>query len=207
MNIIRKDASTACQVNNDGEHQGQYDLISNAQWMTLAHNIASDLRNWNLGRGPVGTGTLNRGNSNSTSVLAAGRDDMAYIGLPRAQLNDWIHKRTHTLSNDEVIWDMAGNVWEWVLDKLITKRHQGNEYTSQYFPNGSPFRNLYAPLGNYNSTQNTGRFYMWNSGAALRGGGWDDDTDAGVFATFLLDSPTGTSERVGFRCTFVPVQY
>ena len=25
-------------------------------------------------------------------------------------------RRTHTLSNGEVIWDVAGNAWEWVKD-------------------------------------------------------------------------------------------
>ena len=28
-------------------------------------------------------------------------------------------KRTHHLSNGEVIWDVAGNVWEWVIDDNV----------------------------------------------------------------------------------------
>jgi hypothetical protein len=31
---------------------------------------------------------------------------------------DFDQKRTHTLSNDEIIWDFSGNVYEWVKDDL-----------------------------------------------------------------------------------------
>ena len=76
-------------------------LLSNDQWMTIATNIANQASNWS--GSSVGSGALNRGHSDGSSALAATGSHGAWS----------TNHRTHTLSNGEVIWDMAGNVWEW----------------------------------------------------------------------------------------------
>lgn len=42
------------------------------------------------------------------------------------------------------------------------------------------------------------------AGAVLRGGNWNNDVNAGVFASNLNNAPTNTNTNIGFRCVFVP---
>lgn len=74
-------------------------LITEAQWMTIATNVLSVGSNWS--GGSVGSGTFPRGNSN-TSAVYDGSNSLSGV-----------NKRTLTLTTGEVIWDLAGNTWEW----------------------------------------------------------------------------------------------
>ena len=196
VNINRTSAANACAAIGEGYH-----LITNAEWMTIARDIEADPANWNRGAGPVGTGTLSRGNSNSGAASVTGEDLNPYLGTGITN-DDWTHKRTHTLSTDEVIWDMAGNVWQWVSDDLVTGQDRWQEFSDQTkFPMQSQNRILYAPSGPYNSAQNIGKIYMFNGGAVLRGGAWSNDTSAGVFAASLDLSASYSHGLVGFRCS------
>jgi len=42
----------------------------------------------------------------------------------------------------------------------------------------------------------------WPSGAVLRGGNWNNDTNAGVFAANLNNASTNTDTNIGFRCAY-----
>ncbi len=197
VNINREAAKAACAANGAGYH-----LITNAEWMTIARDIEATPANWSAGA--VGAGQLSRGNSNSNAAAASGADENPYLGTNHS---DWTHKRTHTLSNEEVIWDMAGNVWKWVSDNLRTE--QGSDWWQEYndashFSEGSQNKLLFAPLGSYSSAQNVGTIYMSNGGTAMRGGTWNKDTDAGVFAAHLSSRASDWSDRVGFRCAYTP---
>ena len=45
-----------------------------------------------------------------------------------------------------------------------------------------------------------------SAGAVIRGGNWNSDLNAGVFAANLNNAPsnTNTNTNIGFRCVFVP---
>ncbi len=201
VNINRTHAIAACAANGPGYH-----LITNSEWMTIARNIEATPENWSGGR--IGEGVLPRGNSNSDEAeeaVAPGRDDNSNLGT---NYYDWTHKRTHTLSNGEVIWDIAGNVWEWVSDDLRTEQDGDgwHEYNNAaHFSEGSQNQLFFAPLGSYSSTKNVGKIYMSNpGGATLRGGYWDDDAYAGVFAVRLFHSASDSGTAIGFRCAYTP---
>ncbi len=190
VNINRSSAEAACRAIGAGYH-----LMTNSEWMTIARDIEANPKNWNNGSGPVGEGTLSRGNSNSHNAAATGPDNQPNIGI---QQSDWLHRRTHVLSNGEVIWDMAGNVWQWVSDNLKTTKGSWEEYSG--FPAGNSLKSTYGPNGNFNSKQGTGKVYMDDGGAVVRGGDWSRDSLAGVFAASLDSSASNWFTGLGFRC-------
>ncbi len=90
-------AKTYCQ--SIGGH-----LLTNDEWMTIARNaelVSSNWKNNTVGSAEP-TGGLFRGNSNSS------------LAMDGANPLSGTNTRTWTLSNGQVIWDIAGNVWEHV---------------------------------------------------------------------------------------------
>lgn len=89
-------------------------LITEAEWMTLAQNVLNQGINWSSG--VVGTGYIYRGhrdNSPATALAADDNDNNGYANTGDNSVSGNDQKRTLKLSNDEVIWDMSGNVSEW----------------------------------------------------------------------------------------------
>ena len=116
-------------INRCTEMGGEYDLINNNEWQTLARNIEQEDSNWSQGHETLGS--LSQGHSfqgkhyhdKDNSLPASGDDNEPCKGLlPVSQsepcdASHWrLDKRTHTLLSGEVIWDMAGNVWEWMKE-------------------------------------------------------------------------------------------
>ncbi len=175
-------------------------LITNAEWMAIARDIESVSSNW--------SGTiLNRGNSDSSAAMN-GTNPLSGI-----------NKRTHTLSNGQVIWDFAGNVWEWVDETKTTAElpsyaETWREFNSITYNTYVPYTEI-GPGGTYTtpSSNGLGRIYTDNNAswsnntpydnnihAFLRGGYWDNGAIAGVFALNLFHSPTSLNTTLGFRC-------
>jgi prepilin-type N-terminal cleavage/methylation domain-containing protein len=121
-------------------------LITNAEWMTIARNIEGQLSNWTTGTAAsnaIGTGGLYRGHSdfNPATALAAGADNDGYIGTNDSGFS--IQRRTHTLSNGEIIWDLSGNVLEWT-NNTIMGRDVPKPRRSQGIPSWVTFDYIYS---------------------------------------------------------------
>ncbi len=164
--ISQTTAKAACE--SIGAH-----LITNEEWMTLARNIEKVPSNWS--GSAVGTGYLSRGNSSSASAKD-GFDELTGAT-----------KRTYILSNGQVVWDLSGNVYDWI-DKNINVSVAGNlphyddglgtkypagsfnwieysigvsGYLDKYLTNKGllEHKDLYLLNNNYNTTQGIGRIY------------------------------------------------
>ena len=196
-----------CRSLGDG-----FNLISNDQWMTVATDIANEGSNWS--GSSVGTGALNRGHSDNSpsSSLAASTDSDACSGTGQSCSNiSWdSQKRTHTLSNGEVIWDMAGNLNEWtsyfIADNSDKPNGSGGSGYSEYNTViGTPSMAITELISNpsWTSTQGVGRYYRGNQnvdGALARGGDWNDGDSSGIFYASLTISPNDGFNGLGFRC-------
>jgi formylglycine-generating enzyme required for sulfatase activity len=206
--INRDDARTSCRLIGPG-----YDLISNAQWQTIARNIARTASNWSTGT--VASGELNRGHSDNdpaNSLAADASDVNACLGTNQT-CSDTVwdsQRRTHTLSNGEVIWDFAGNVWEWVTDN--NSAVAGADAYVSTLPTNDKRQVRYGPdpstlCATPNASPYCGMGYAWanySAGATRRGGSWGDGVNSGVFPSALANPATGTNPSFGFRCVFVP---
>ena len=218
------DAQTSCEAMSEGGFEaGTFSLISNPEWRTISGDIESVGINWS--GGSVGSGDLARGWSARTAEdgfqnsAAAPTTDTScvYNSAMNTCSATGTHKlkRTHKLSNGFEIWDLSGNVWEWVdwdsgdvgFTTGPTDGDTGgwNELNDLV---GSLTNNDVGPLGAYTSTQQAGKLYPNNpinpNGAALRGAAWYFGDDAGIFTLNLYDPTTFSLPRIGFRCVYRP---
>lgn len=204
--ITRDAARSKCQALG-----GNYDLISNDQWQTIARNIAGVAVNWSSG--VVGTGQINGGHSDNAPAnsLAPGADDTTTACSGTGQTCSstvWdVQRRIHTLSNTNVIWDFAGNVAEWVtLD--VTAAYGGLTAASMLIA-GDVSQSRFGPVSNCDNPSAPPYCGMGaaiingNGGVAVRGGAFSvTGYYTGVFAANLSPGPTFAQNDVGFRCVF-----
>lgn len=224
VSISYYDAKKECSSMGAG-----YDLMDNDEWMTVAAQAALISSNWS--GGAVGSGNLYRGHSDGdpSYACAANSDDyLAFVegnctGANQAAEDDPdTQRRTLSLVNDEVIWDIAGNVLEWVdlINKTDKPYHtagtgwqdyrnvdQGFALTkksdlimmSEVKPSWDNSWNVSTKgVGSYKvSDQNTG-------GHLFRGGQYSQQINAGAFMASFSPPGTGSWSDVGFRCTRGP---
>ena len=216
--ISQRDAARECASLGKGYH-----LVSNHEWLTIGANIANVASNWSSGT--VGTGSLARGHSDdsptyvcpasSTDANAFVESDCTPLAAGGGEEDEATQRRTHTLSNGKVIWDFAGNVWEWTSYYNATEKpgpltssfHEFSTVTgttsmqvSELIPSQEAFWK-----SSWSSAEAIGTYKAGtdnNIGALLRGGHWNSTTNAGIFSASLQEGPTNTyaSTSYGFRC-------
>ena len=162
-------------------------------------------------------GGLNRGHSDASpnSALEASSNDTEGCfgtgqegdcnGAGRSQ------KRTHIVDNhgrNELIWDMAGNVSEWVSDDRPPNDPGGSQFIAEIT---GARKDRFGPSGDYSATLgspdygNLGIFFQSGaSSGVLRGGRWNNPRRAGVFAADLSYGPSSRTTGIGFRCFYSP---
>jgi hypothetical protein len=225
VDISQTEARTRCQALGT-----KYDLISNEEWLTIGTNVAKVNNNWSTGM--AGFGSLNLGHSDNNPSMpcpASPDDSQAYVDINcnGSSLGMFVQRRTHLLSNGEIIWDFAGNTWDWT--SYVIPANNAKPFSSL---DGSPVdnwrefpmidsgftslpRNRLRPLAadqsfwndTWNSTFGIGQYYAGNNGSGgglQRGGSWDDLLRSGIFAAGLFLAPNGTFNYTGFRCVYRP---
>ena len=176
-------------------------LITEKEWQAIAHNVENVGFNWN--GGVAGTNQMSDGHSDNSpaSALATAADTSPCSGTGQTcDLSTWdSQRRVYKLSNDQYIWDLGGNVWEWV-DQTVT-----NDY---------PIVNSAAAGWQVCSTSGDGicgntrttNDQWYRSGVStikgfIRGGDWSSGALVGAFALYLNVAPSDTYTLIGFRCS------
>ena len=167
-------------------------VITETQWLALAHDIAQQPINWTSG--VVGEGKLFQG-MRKGDMYEGDVDEVQPRSYEPADADE---RRWHQLSNGERIYDFAGHLFSWVFDDV-----QGDEngLIAKVFEVDSP--SLTTARG---ISYEQGAGWMpdagadWSDLALCRGGYFSSDDHAGVFN--LGDAWPGYEDCfVGFRCT------
>ena len=219
VRLNRQNASDECMGMPPGAFTGTFRIPTNIEWQVVARNVERTASNWS--GGAVGTGMIATGNSdNNERFLEASADDSdGYVNTNNTVGEPWgagaEQRRTLTLSNGEVVWDLAGNGREWVSDDVsgtdLSPSLPGGfqEYSdTSRFPAMSINRDMFGPSdAGYDSDQGMGQWFGGNAGAVLRGGLfgiWGRPT-VGIFALDLDRASTDTVNGAGhaFRCVYI----
>jgi hypothetical protein len=200
-------------------------LITEAEWMTIAQNVLSVPSNWSSGI--VGTGYIYSGHNDNApaSALAAvaddneGYSDTGNNATDATVTNGVVGKaqrRTLTLSNGQVIWDLAGNVSEWTSGTATNNQPgitAGGYNWREYIaitnlgtlpaPNVFPTATGFSGASTWNSTNGIGQIYSDSGESVLhgftRGGIWNGGVNAGVLSLYLNSVISRTAVNLGFR--------
>jgi len=198
-------------------------LISEDEWLTIAQNLLNVASNWSMGI--VGSGYIYSGHDDNVpanSLEASLDDNDGYFGTGDVFPSN--QKRTLTLSNGEIIWDLPGNIYEWTSGTIAVDKQPGKIDDTLYYwrewndsllvfgslPNSTlPWYGVPA-YKNWTSVNGVGEIYSkYNAAVAgphgfLRGGRWNtaagvNPKASGVMSLALDRLTTYVNAGMGFR--------
>lgn len=102
------------------------------------------------------------------------------------------------------VYDMVGNVWEWVAGTIADGRYDGRELPKKGYIKGVDENALPSETSADGGDPNYNEDYLFivNVGtrAFARGGYWDNQKDAGQYSIYLESAPSFAGIGIGFRC-------
>ena len=201
--VTHEEAIALCRNNGP-----RYDLIKNSQWQNIVRSIEETDENWSLGKNIISdNNSLNCGVSRGKTLPAKSndRDDCGSNSCNK----DWdFNRRTHLLSNGEVIWDLCGNVGELIKDKYTEKE----SFKGDIYELGRSLKKVFGPKRTYSLSSATRRTNKWGLGYADVSKNYNlivrgmPGSYAGIFSVNVTrdqESRRGDS-YVGFRCVYLP---
>ena len=227
VNLTKAQAIQKCTNIGTG-----FDLITNDQWQTLARNIEQVTSNW--ANASIGDGDLNQGHSDGipNRALEASKNDnrgcyeTGQACLSSKNVKVWhAQRRTHFFSSSkEPIWDLAGNVREWVKDENAIN-YGDAQYISLVTGSSHPTlgalsggtttisrtaKDQFGPSENFDNVFTSGnygglgRLIIVRQGSILRGGVWNEKNHTGLFSVLQGARSSHKGSDIGFRCAYDP---
>jgi hypothetical protein len=201
-------ARERCRALGDG-----HDLMSNLEWMTIARDAELVGANWSSGIAGAGRMVEGATDGDGNGAVSDPEDPYSDTGNSAADPPGagWEQRRTLELSTGDVLWDLPGNVQEWVdwtlgdaLDGAPTPC-AGNELPAFTCP-GIAYDQFNSRTGTYDSTNGVGRV-LGGAGDATRRGGQRSDRSlgyAGIYALNMNRFAGDVFPATGFRCVYRP---
>ncbi len=108
--ITQWEAIEACKTIGNGFH-----LITENEWMTIARSIEANKENWTWNE--IGNWFIPNWVSNNTDIWCYATASESYDRVFATKTWKWVNetcnsRRSHTLQNENIIWDFAWNLWE-----------------------------------------------------------------------------------------------
>jgi formylglycine-generating enzyme required for sulfatase activity len=222
--LSRASAANACAKNTNPSGVGK--LPSNLQWQAVANIVHWNETNWEL-KYPGQAPDLSKSNSLSVGVTRDSRPSRVAVETESSNPcygttsggscpTTWsLHKRTHDLGNGTTIWDMGGNLTEWVEDGAPSISG-ANYYVSRLNMNDAGAEgtawSFFAPSADYSVNYNQTNYYglgkiladvVASPSGVVRGGSANFESNAsGIFAGSIKQTPSIQDPDIGFRCVF-----
>jgi len=198
-------------------------LVSEAEWMTIAQNVLGVPSNWRdniVGTSISSTNYIYSGHNDNipARALVASTDNLGYYDTGNSAPST--QRRTLTLTNGEVIWDLAGNVCEWTSGQVSGANNQpgitNGDYAlrqwSDILTNSgnlavNPFPANTGLLGadTWGSNNGIGKVVSSTIDPSLRGfergSYWGAGENVGILMLEFGDAPSFANNAVGFRVT------
>jgi formylglycine-generating enzyme required for sulfatase activity len=101
-------------------------------------------------------------------------------------------------------YDMIGNVWEWVEGVVEDGFYEGRELPESGFVTSTDGQGLTGTTDPAAPSEDYGQDYHWLKTKGLRGmvrgGYWQNGSDAGSYSLYAVTPPSSAEPGIGFRC-------